>query len=185
MGEILLRVRNLACVRGGRRLFADLDLDVGPGEAVVVSGPNGSGKSSLLRALAGLLPPAAGTIERPGRIAYLGHDNALKTDRTLAAELGWWARIDGGECRLALGLEALAEVPVRMLSAGQKRRAALARVLASRAGLWLLDEPGAGLDAASGALLAAEIGAHRSAGGGVVMASHGETRIDGARELSL
>lgn len=191
MGDVLIRARDVTCVRGGRMLFGALDLALGHGEAIVVTGANGSGKSSLLRVLAGLLAPSAGTVERPVPIAYLGHDNALKPDRTLGAELGWWATTDGsipGALDAALGamnLTALSGVPVRVLSAGQARRAALARVMASGAALWLLDEPGAGLDAASAAALSDAIGIHLARGGGVIAASHGETAVPGARVLAL
>ena len=185
MGDMLIRAEGLACVRGGRLLFDGLSFAVGSGEALVVAGANGSGKSSLLRCLAGLLRPAAGHIDRAGRLAFLGHDNALKPTQTLRRELAWWAALDGGEPMLALGLDALGDVPVRMLSAGQKRRAALARVMASRAPLWLLDEPGAGLDAASSAALSEAVAAQLAAGGGVIMASHGETVVAGARTLQL
>jgi heme exporter protein A len=185
MGNWLLRAHDLACVRGGRLLFTGIGMTVAAGEAVVVTGANGSGKSSLLRCLAGLLRPAAGSVERCDRFAYLGHDNALKPGRTLGDELAWWAALDGGEPAFALGLAGLQAVPVRMLSAGQKRRAALARVFASRARLWLLDEPASGLDAASAAALSAALADHCAAGGGIVMASHGEPRLAGARELAL
>jgi len=185
MGDMLIRAENLACVRGGRLLFEGLSLAVAAGEALRVTGPNGSGKSSLLRCLAGLLAPAAGRIEHPARIAWLGHENALKPGRTLAQELGWWARLDGAESAFALGLEALGDVPVRMLSAGQKRRAALARVMASGARLWLLDEPGTGLDAANTKALSAAIAAHLAGGGGAIVVTHGETDVPGARELAL
>lgn len=185
MGDTLIRAENLACVRGGRLLFEGLTLGVARGEALCVTGANGSGKSSLLRCLAGLLAPAAGRVERPGRIAYLGHENALKPGRTLGQELAWWAGLDGGAAVLALGLETLSEVPVRMLSAGQKRRAALARVMASGADLWLLDEPGAGLDAANAAALSDAIAVHVAAGGGAIVVTHGETAVPGARGLGL
>ncbi len=185
MGDMLIRAENLACVRGGRLLFEGLSLRVGAGEALRVTGPNGSGKSSLLRCLAGLLAPAAGRVEQDARIAWLGHENALKPGRTLGEELGWWARMDSAAPTFVLGLEALVDVPVRMLSAGQKRRAALARVIASGAPLWLLDEPGAGLDAANTAALSAAIGAHLAGGGGAIVVTHGETDVPGARELAL
>ncbi len=185
MGDTLIRAENLACVRGGRLLFEGLSLTVAAGEALRVTGPNGSGKSSLLRCLAGLLPPAAGRIEHPAKIAWLGHENALKPGRTLGQELGWWARMDGAQALFALGLETLGDVPVRMLSAGQKRRAALARVIASGAELWLLDEPGAGLDATNAKALSAAIGDHLASGGGAIVVTHGETDVPGARELAL
>lgn len=185
MGDVLLRADNLASIRGGRLLFEAVEVAIAAGEALVVNGANGSGKSTLLRILAGLLTPTSGRVERQVRTAYLGHENALKAGRTLLHELAWWARLDGGEAVLALGLEKLGDVPVRMLSAGQKRRAALARVIGAKARLWLLDEPGAGLDVASSAALSAAIAAHLTTGGGVVVASHGETLVSGGRVLRL
>jgi heme exporter protein A len=129
--------------------------------------------------LAGLLAPAAGRIEGGGARGFLGHEVALKGNRPLGAELAFWAGLDGGAPRLpaalaALNLASLVDVPCRMLSSGQRRRAGLARVLASGAPLWLLDEPTAGLDDASAALLAHAMAAHRAAGGMVVAAVHGD-----------
>jgi heme exporter protein A len=166
----LLRFDGVTCRRGGRLLFEDVDLELGPGDALQVTGPNGSGKSSLIRLAAGLLRPERGSIER-AELA-LAHD-ALALDRELplgAALRFWGGEIDRGLS--ALGLTDLAHVPVRLLSAGQAKRAALARVAASGAPLWLLDEPANGLDSASLQLLADCIGRHRASGGGVLAASH-------------
>src|SRR5688500_4633345 len=161
-----LEASGLACVRGGRLIFDGIDVRLPPGGALLVRGPNGAGKSSLLRLLAGLLRPAAGRLHNPFRTAYLGHDNALKPERTLAQELRFWAGLDdaGDRWRDALDrfdLAALAELPTRILSSGQKRRAALARTWASGAELWLLDEPSVGLDAGSIDRLAAACAEHR------------------------
>ncbi|WP_164158253.1 heme ABC exporter ATP-binding protein CcmA, partial [Sandarakinorhabdus rubra] len=163
---------------------------VEPGGALLLVGPNGAGKSSLLRLLAGLLAPAAGGVTYAGRRAFLGHEVALKPRQTLGAELTHWARLDEGLDRLpvalaAMNLTALTDVPCRMLSSGQKRRAGLARVLAAGADLWLLDEPTAGLDTASAALLAHAMAAHRAAGGLVVAAVHGDIGLDDAQTLRL
>lgn len=173
-----LKVDNLACLRGDRLLFEGLSFIVSPGDALHLEGPNGSGKSSLLRLLAGLLAPLAGTIEGPER-SYLGHDVALKPRMSLIDELQHWARLDDGEARLpaammAMNVADLAEVPCRHLSSGQRRRAGLARVIASGANLWLLDEPTAGLDTASSVLLENAMAKHRAAGGMVVAAVHGD-----------
>lgn len=180
----------LACQRGGRTLFSGIGFRVDPGGALALEGPNGSGKSSLLRLLAGLLAPAAGTIEGGGARGFLGHDTALKPRQRLGDELGYWARIDGGLARLpaamaAVNVAGLAEVPCRHLSSGQRRRAGLARVIASGAPLWLLDEPTAGLDMASVALLAAAMAAHRAAGGMIVAAVHGDIGLGDHQALRL
>lgn len=186
-----LAARGIGCVRGGRTLFQALDLVVGPGGAVMVEGPNGAGKSSLLRVLAGLLDPDSGKIERPQRTAYLGHENALKPQRRLGDELRHWARLDAASPALAtaaierFALGPLLPMPVSMLSNGQKRRGALARVAASGAALWLLDEPEVGLDARAIAALTAAIADHRGDGGMVVAVSHGGLRLDDAPTLAL
>ena len=185
-----LEAIDLACVRGGRLIFDDLAFRVAPGGALLVRGPNGAGKSSLLRLLAGLLRPAAGQLHNPFRTAYLGHDNALKPDRTLAQELRFWARLDGAgerwhEALDRFDLVPLVDLPTRVLSSGQKRRAALARTWASGAELWLLDEPSVGLDAASIDRLAAACADHRAAGGLIVAATHVPMGIDDAELLHL
>ena len=171
----LLRFNEVTCVRGGRTLFEGLDLALRPGEALLVTGPNGCGKSSLLRLAAGLLRPASGTIER-GEVALADDSLALDRELPLGRALGFWARLDGAPPNKALdamGLTALAEVPVRFLSTGQARRARLARVIASGVLLWLLDEPANGLDSDGLAQLTTAIADHRSAGGAVLAASHG------------
>lgn len=186
-----LAVFDLACERGGRRLFEGLSLAVEPGGALALTGPNGAGKSSLLRLLAGLLAPAEGHVERPARLAYAGHEVALKPRRTLAGELAFWAQLDGAAeaawraAAAALALETLLELPCELLSNGQRRRAAIARAAASGATLWLLDEPEAGLDAASLDRLGALVAAHRAGGGMVVAATHRPETLAGAAVLRL
>lgn len=163
----LLEARDLLCVRGERMVFAALGLALDAGEALVLSGPNGSGKSSLLRLLAGLLRPAAGSIlwqgraiaEEPelhrARLAYVGHQDPVKPVLSVRENLVFWTRLKGGDAAAVpqalerFGLGSLAEVPGRMLSAGERRRLNLARLLAAPAPLWLLDEPTVGLDIAS------------------------------------
>ena len=182
-----LRMQGVACVRGGRLLFEGFDLRLDAGEAAVVAGPNGVGKSSLLRIAAGLLRPAAGTVER-GRVALLDDAPALDARRPLRAALGFWARLDGGDpdaAMAAMGLADLADVPVRMLSTGQRRRAALARVIAGGSELWLLDEPANGLDAASLDRLGVAVAAHRAGGGAVLAASHQPLLFADARAIVL
>ena len=186
-----LRLDGVALARGGRELFADLTIALDGGEALVVTGPNGVGKSSLIRLAAGLLAPTAGTVRRGGRTALLGEATALDPERTLAAALGYWARLDGsggaavGAALDALDLSPLADLPVRMLSTGQRRRAALARVVASGAVLWLLDEPANGLDGASVTVLEGLVATHRAGGGAVLVATHLPIEVPGARTLAL
>ena len=185
-----LMMDRIACLRGGRLLFEGFSLTLKPGEAALVTGPNGVGKSSLIRIAAGLLAPAAGTLEVEGTRALLAEAAALDTEQPLASAVGFWAGLDGGRARVpealdAVGLGTLAEVPVRMLSTGQRRRAALARVVAGGADIWLLDEPVNGLDAASTALLEGLVARHRAAGGIVLVASHVPVALPGARVLPL
>ena len=169
----LLRLADVACWRGGRLLFEGLNLSLKSGEALLVSGPNGTGKSSLLRLAAGLLKPLAGTVEA-SPCALADERPALDPELPLARALAFWAP-PGGDIAGALaatGLSDLAEVPVRLFSTGQLRRASLARVSLSPAPLWLLDEPANGLDTASLDLLGAMIGRHLAGGGAVLAASH-------------
>ena len=190
----------LVVLRGDRLVLDGVDLSLAPGAALLLTGRNGAGKSTLLRALAGLCPPAAGTVTWDGvdvrgepsrhasRIAYLGHQDALKPGLTLAENLRLAARLGGGDMPAALaahGLEGLAGLPVRLLSAGQRRRAALARVLLAGAPLWLLDEPSLGLDAAAQGRLGAALAAHRQAGGMVVASTHVGLPLPDAAHLAL
>ncbi|ARS27754.1 heme ABC exporter ATP-binding protein CcmA [Sphingomonas sp. KC8] len=190
-GVSRLAFDRVACLRGHRLLFERLSFALAPGDAALVTGPNGTGKSSLLRLAAGLLAPAAGTITRDGRIALADDRHALDPRHSLAAALGYWAGIDGGgkdpiDAALeTVGLAAIAEVPVRMLSTGQAKRAGLARLIASGAAIWLLDEPGNGLDAASLTRLAAMMAAHRAAGGIILAASHQPLGLDDAQTITL
>jgi heme exporter protein A len=164
----LMLFEGVSLRRGGRMLFEKLDLQLCPGEVLHVTGPNGSGKSSLIRLAAGLLPAEAGRIERAPLALS---DDALALDRELPLRMAlrFWAA-DGGMA--PLGLVGLAEVPVRLLSSGQAKRATLARVVASGRPLWLLDEPLNGLDADGAARLDSLIAAHRETGGAVLAASH-------------
>lgn len=173
-----VRLTGVACARGGRLLFHGVDLAAGPGDGVLLHGPNGIGKSSLLRICAGLLPVAAGTVDRHGRIALADERLALDIDLPLLRALTFWAQFDGAspmaldQAMEAMALVPLAKLPVRMLSTGQRKRAALARVLASGARIWLLDEPANGLDDASLGLLGAAVTAHLAGGGIMLAASH-------------
>ena len=183
----LLRLDGVTGRRGGRTLFERLDLALGPGEATLVTGPNGAGKSSLLRIAAGLLRPATGTVERAGA-ALADEHPALDERLRLGEALAFWARLDGVSAvpgMEAMGVAHLARVPVRMLSAGQRKRAALARVLAGNAPLWLLDEPANGLDADGQERLARAMTAHRSRGGAILAATHQPLALPDARTVAL
>ncbi len=184
----ILGFDRVTSARGRTTLFRDLSFTLDRGDALLVRGPNGVGKSTLVRIAAGLLPPDAGTVVRPERCGLLADAAALDPERTLAQALGFWARIDGGDAvaaMAAMAIEPLAPVPVRMLSTGQKRRAAIARVIASVSSLWLLDEPANGLDAASLALLETAIERHRANGGAVLVASHVPVALPDAAEIAL
>lgn len=171
-------------------LFSGLDLALDAGGAALVSGPNGIGKSSLLRLAAGLLKPFSGRVERAGGVALLAEDHALDPERPLAKALDFWAGIDGGRDRLSaaierVGLGGLEPVPVRFLSTGQRKRAGLARMIASGAGLWLLDEPANGLDGDGVAMLEALIAEHRAGGGIALVASHSLIALPDAKPIRL
>ncbi|MGO4126246.1 heme ABC exporter ATP-binding protein CcmA [Inquilinus sp. YAF38] len=191
-----LSATDLACLRGGRLVFAGLSFRLDAGEALVLTGPNGSGKSSLLRLVAGLVPAFAGRLDwtgAPGSIAYLGHQDAVKPALTVREALRSWAAMAGTAVAegvvdaaiAAVGLEGLDDLPGRYLSAGQRRRLALARLELGHATLWLLDEPTLGLDAASVGRLEGRIARHRAAGGLVMLATHVPLALDGARFLAL
>ncbi len=194
--------RGLECVRGERTVFSGLDFAAPAGGALVLRGPNGSGKSSLLRLIAGLLKPAAGTIAWNGepvdddpeahhaRLRYVGHLDAVKPALTVAENLAFWAGLHGGglgsDAALdRLGLGHLADVPAQLLSAGQRRRLALARIVAAPAPLWLLDEPTVTLDEDAVGVVEALIAAHRADGGLVVVATHTGLQLPEAEALDL
>jgi heme exporter protein A len=183
----LLQMAGVAGWRGGRVLFEGIEVSLMRGQAALVSGPNGVGKSSLLRIAAGLLRPAAGIVTRAAA-ALADEQLALEPRRSLEDALGFWARLDRsatGPALEAMGLAHLRQIPVRILSTGQRKRAALARVIASGAPLWILDEPGNGLDAEGQERLAAAMAAHRAGGGAILAATHQPLGLADAVEVRL
>jgi heme exporter protein A len=197
-----LSANQIGLERGGRRLFSGVSFEVGHGEALVVVGPNGAGKSSLLRAIAGFLPLAAGRLaladadpdaSLPELAHYVGHADALKGALTAGENLAFWAGALGGDARrpawlaalARLGLPHVADFPARALSAGQKRRVALARLIVAPRPIWLLDEPTTALDAAAQALFADVMAEHLATGGLIIAATHAPLGLAGARTLRL
>jgi heme exporter protein A len=188
----------LGSIRGGRTLFQGLSFATGAGEALMVMGPNGSGKTTLLRLIAGLLPPTAGRItladsEEPvgEAVHFVGHLDALKGALTVGENLAFYRSLFGGggtavdEALGRMGIGTLVGLPAQVLSAGQRRRAALARLLVSYRPVWLLDEPANALDANGQTLLARLMQEHRGRGGIVIAATHARLDLPGAREISL
>ena len=202
MESMRLSGAEIAIERGGRPILAGLSFETRAGAALIVVGPNGAGKSSLLRAIVGLLPLAAGAIRLEGgavdaslgeQAHYLGHADALKATLTAGENLAFWAGALGGRSSAdvwrgaleRLGLAHVAGFPARALSAGQRRRVALARLLVAERPIWLLDEPTTALDAAAQGLFAAVMREHLSAGGLIVAATHAPLDLEGAETLSL
>lgn len=203
IGRASFEAHDLACLRGGRIVFRQLDFRVEAGGLLVLRGPNGAGKSSLLRMMAGLIGPAHGAMSWNGddiaddpdahraRAAYAGHSDALKPALTVAEHLTFHAKLRGQAAdKIAAALDAFAlskfaDLPARLLSQGQRKRVALARMIAAPAPLWLLDEPTNGLDADSTARLEAAIAAHRETGGIAVAATHLDFAGAGATTLTL
>jgi heme exporter protein A len=184
-----LTVSNLACERGGRRIFENLTFQATAGEFSELRGPNGSGKSSLLRLLAGLDQPAAGDIKRTGNVVYVGHLDGIKPALTVRENLAFWAAISGagniGNALAAFNLQPLADELAGTLSQGQRHRLSLSRLSLSTGGVWLLDEPTVGLDDASLKRLRDLIDAHCNANGIVIAATHVDLGVPVARTLTL
>ena len=195
-----LTAQNVSLERGGRLLLSQLSFALEAGEALVVTGPNGAGKSSLLRAIAGFLPVSGGAIAWEGlrddeaaeeQLHYVGHSDALKGALTAAENLEFWAGMLGGArggavaALTRLGLAHVADLPVRALSAGQKRRVALARLLVARRSVWLLDEPTTALDATAQTRFADIARAHLRDGGLVIAATHAPLGLEAPRTLDL
>lgn len=187
MQECRLIATNLACQRGERLLFRGLALTLGSGQAVQIKGANGIGKSSLIRILAGLMRPLVGTVTRNGHVGLLDERPALDPALPLGKALGFWQQLDGpADAELTpLGLTGLLEVPVRYLSTGQKKRAALARLLGQQAPIWLLDEPLNGLDTRGVALVEALVAQHCAQGGMALVASHQPIALPGGASIDL
>ncbi|TKT71357.1 heme ABC exporter ATP-binding protein CcmA [Afipia massiliensis] len=194
-----LTAQGLKCVRGGRDIFSGLDLAVPAGQALAVTGINGAGKSSLLRLMAGLLPAAGGAITLEGGEAeltlaeqahYLGHRDALKPSLTVLENLNFWRGFLGGEAidgpasLKTVGLGHAAHLPAAFLSAGQRRRLSIARLIAVNRPVWLLDEPTSALDTSGQAMVAALMGAHLRSGGIILAATHGPLGVP-AQELRI
>ena len=202
MAVMKLWARGIRCVRGGRDIFSDLGFDVAAGHALAATGPNGAGKSSLLRMIAGLLPVAGGSIGLDGAEAdlalaeqahYLGHRDALKPALTVAENLDFWREFLGGETTDGIasletvGLGHAAHLPAAFLSAGQRRRLSIARLIAVKRPVCLLDEPASALDTSGQNMIADLMTRHLAEGGLIIAATHGplgipthELRIGGA-----
>jgi heme exporter protein A len=190
---------DLDCVRSGREVFTGLSFSLQSSEALMVLGPNGAGKSSLLRMLAGLVRVARGRLELEGghpeltiaeQCHYLGHQDALKPSLTVAENLAFWTRYLGGrgqtlKALAMLELDGLADLPAAYLSAGQRRRLSVARLVAVERPIWLLDEPTTALDRAGQDRLVELMRAHLAGGGLIVAASHGPIGLERAAELRL
>lgn len=201
--DIRLTVKNLGCVRGDRAVFGGLGFDCGNGDAVRVTGPNGIGKSTLLRILAGFLPATVGgvlwtvdndTASAAPPLAYCGHRDPVKPWLTVREHLEFWRRLNGvsrrdpaavAKAAAAFGLTGMLEISGGWLSAGQKRRVALSRLLVAPAPLWLLDEPTVTLDSDGVGLFEAAVASHREAGGVAVIATHAAIHLPGAQALDL
>lgn len=186
-----LHLENVAVIRGNRMVLSNLNLTVTAGELVWVRGANGCGKSTLLRVIAGLLDAYSGNVRAEGKLALADENLALDPNLTVAAALQFWAHMDGASpsdrdaALVAMDLLALSEVPVRYLSTGQRKRASIARVLASGCAIWLLDEPYNGLDSASCAHLDKAILSHIASGGIVMLAAHQSPSINVSESLVL
>jgi heme exporter protein A len=190
--------RGVRCVRGGREVFSGLDFEAASGEAVAVTGPNGAGKTSLLRLIAGLLAPADGSIDLEGgeseltlpeQAHYLGHRDALKPALSVMENLSFWRDFLGGHGNpgqnlARVGLDHAMHLPAAFLSAGQRRRLSIARLLSVSRPVWLLDEPTSALDAAGQAMFASVMRDHLAAGGLIIAATHAPLGIE-ARELRI
>lgn len=186
--ERLLDVKGVTVFRGDRLVLDGVSLTLDAGDAMILTGPNGAGKSTLLRTISGLRRPDSGEVIRYGDLAWLGHQDALKPGLTLAQNLALAEKLGTNSLPDALevlDLTHLTDLPARLLSSGQKRRAAFARVMLSGAPLWLLDEPTVGLDVASIERLGAVMAAHRANGGAMIVTTHVPLPLDNTRSHEL
>lgn len=186
----LLSVKELAVSRGGLRVLDGVSFDLDAGQALVLRGPNGIGKTTVLRSIAGLQPPVSGSVSMAAdSIAYAAHSDGLKTALSVTENLQFWSRLFGeGPIRQALAaldLQGLADRPAGTLSAGQKRRLGLARLLVTNRPIWILDEPTVSLDSASVQMFVAVLRAHLARGGAALMATHIDLSLPEGRELDL
>lgn len=187
---MVLTVRDLSVTRGGLAILEGVSFDMAPGEALVLRGPNGIGKTTLLRSIAGLQPPETGSVTgAEDQIAYAGHSDGLKAMLSVTENLQFWASVFGlTEIEPALSAFDLLDLRTRLagtLSAGQKRRLGLARLMVTGRPIWVLDEPTVSLDAASVALFADAVRDHLGRGGSALMATHIDLGLDEARVLDL
>jgi heme exporter protein A len=189
---------DLSAERGGEIVFAGVSFALEAGELLVVTGPNGAGKTTLLRVIAGLLHASTGSVSLEGaeegvgpNAHLLGVQNAMKPALTLSENLAFWRNFSGSPVRaldealIAVGLPGLGDTPYAYLSTGQKRRAAIARLLVSHRPVWLLDEPTSGLDKSGEAMFAGLLRAHLNSGGIAVAATHLALGVEGAKELRM
>lgn len=187
---MILTVQDLSIARGGVRVLEGVSFSIAAGQALVLRGPNGIGKTTLLRTVAGLQPALDGRIEAaPDALAYVGHSDGIKSTLSVTENLNFWAQVFGksdiSPALTAFELEPLADRPAGLLSAGQKRRLGLARLLVTGRKLWLLDEPTVSLDATAVAMFAAAIRGHLAGGGAALMATHIDLGLDEAEVLDL
>jgi heme exporter protein A len=197
---VRISASNLGCVRGAREVFRNVNFNVSSGEALAVLGPNGAGKSSLLRLIAGLLPTASGHVDLEGgepeltipeQAHYVGHQDALKPSLSVAENVAFWARYLGNgftgvtDALEPVGLAAIRDLPAGYLSAGQRPRLSLARLVAVRRPIWLLDEAAAALDQAAQARLIELMRTHLAGGGLILAATHAPLGLEPVQELRL
>lgn len=187
----IIKLEDIAVVRGNRLVIQRLNLHALAGDIIWIRGANGCGKSTLLRMIAGLLPSISGTLQTSGTMALSDENLGLDSNSTLETALNFWTKLDGSgadqldEAMLAMDLRGLADVPVRYLSSGQRRRANIARVIASGSNIWLLDEPYNGLDSANCARLDTALLKHAAGGGIALVAAHQPPSINVANSIAL